>query len=67
MEGNRKTDQEIQELDFENMEQVSGGDDTQNGYFYCSFCQRQTKWENGKCTEAHRRPGQSLFVPGQKS
>ena len=55
MEENRKTDQEAKELNLEKMEQVSGGADTQTGYFYCYFCQRETYWENGVCTEIHRR------------
>ena len=65
MEENKRTDQEAKELNLEKMEQVSGGADDQTGYFYCYFCQRETYWENGVCTEIHRRPIQDWLVPGQ--
>ena len=57
MEGNKRAGQEAKELDLEKMEQVSGGTDTQTEYRYCPFCQKETKWVNGMCTEyRHRRP-----------
>ena len=66
MEENKRTDQEVKELGLEKMELVSGGVGIQNGYAYCSFCQKETKWENGMCTElAHRRRLESLMVPAQ--
>ena len=67
MEENKRTDQEAKELGLDRMEQVSGGADTQTEeYKYCSFCQKETKWVNGVCTEIHRRPIQDWLVPGQK-
>ena len=56
MEKNRKTDLEVKELDLDMMEQVSGGSDTVVEYKYCTLCQKETRWENGLCTELiHRR------------
>ena len=67
MEENKKTDQEMKEMDLDRMEQVSGGgvgSNPRNGYCYCSYCQKETKWENGMCTEpSHRRRLESLYYP----
>ena len=66
MEENKRTEQEAKELDLEKMEQVSGGVGVQNGYAYCSYCKKETKWENGMCTEPkHRARLESLFMPAQ--
>ena len=43
MEENKRTDQEMKELDPEKMEQIAGGFGIQNGYAYCSYCQKETK------------------------
>ena len=42
MEENRKTDQEIQELNFEQMEQVSGGTASPTKTKFCSKCRDTT-------------------------
>ena len=42
MEENRKTDQEIQELNSEQMEQVSGGTGSQTKTQFCSKCRDTT-------------------------
>ena len=66
MEENKKTDQEAEELDLKKLEQVTGGSETQTEeYKYCFFCQKETKWINGVCTEIHRRPINVWYVPGQ--
>ena len=66
MEENKKADQEAKELNLEKMEQISGGADSQTEeYKYCSFCQKETRWVNGVCTEIHRRPIKDLQTPGQ--
>ena len=44
MEENRKTDQEIQELNFEQMEQVSGGTASPTKTKFCSKCRDTTTW-----------------------
>ena len=56
MEENRKNEQEIQKLDLEKMEQVSGGNRNPPNKKYCNNCKETTTWVNvngvwvcGKC------------------
>ena len=66
MEENRKTDQEIQELDPDKMEKVSGGTASPTKTKFCNTCRDTTTWIflNGvwMCGKCAYGPGVQIFV-----